>query len=115
MEREMGRGKQRVGSGRKREGRGREREREERVGGKRKRETGRREQIRPKLTLLCLTPQGSLTGRRLKMTIIATPPQRAPFPVCFVFYGDGPASHRGSKGFIGLNCVFLNQMVHTTD
>jgi len=67
-------------------------------------ETVGREQIRAMLTFpWYLTPRGSLTGRGLNMTFTAAPQHRVPFPVCFVFYGDGPASHRGNKGFIGLN------------
>jgi len=43
------------------------------------------------------------------MTITAVPQHFAPFPVCFIFDGDGPASHRINKGFIGLSRDLLNQ------
>ena len=33
----------------------------------------------------------------------------------FCILRNGPASHRGGKGFIGLNCVLQNQIVRTTD
>ena len=85
------RGGGRVGIGGEREGRCEGRERSGRE--ERERE---RQQISPRLTLPCLTPRGSLTGRGLNMTITAAPPHKVPFPVCFVFYGDGPASHRSS-------------------
>ena len=91
-------------------GRGARSEQEER-----ERERGEKQQMRSRLTVLYLTPRGSLTGQGLNMTITAAPQHKAPFPVCFVFYGDGPASHRGGKGFIGLTCVLLNQIVRTTD
>ena len=63
----------------------------------------------------CLTLWGSLPGRGLTMTITAAPQPRAPFPVCFIFHGDGPTSHRSDKGFTGLSCDLLNQNRRTAD
>ena len=36
------------------------------------------------------------------MTTTAAPQNNVPFPVCFIFHGDGPTSHRRHKDFIDL-------------